>query len=244
MFVDIFGLFSLLRACDVSVAASGSFSDVGESIFSSKAVWRGPGRPKLMCCQHCVALKTGKRSFFCFLFLLIQLIDGNYIFSSLLANVPPGPKMAIVTPLKSGALGRRQQLRKHCAVELGAPIVNEEPALFDQAAPVWASRYDGATLPPAEKRGTGKLFLQAIELKVPHPSHNEGGKEEFLFDSSPDSVSVRVEASIHFEQLLENAVQVWTWHQDRNQQLQVSNDHQTPLAPASDTSASTSPSAS
>ena len=58
---------------------------------SSKAVWRGLGRPKLMCkyisklmckhiflkryvCQHCVAFKTGKRfPFLCF--GGIQIID-------------------------------------------------------------------------------------------------------------------------------------------------------------------------
>ena len=78
----------------------------------SKGVRRGLGRPKLMCkniskfmfwnrflkryvCQHCVALKTGNR--IPFLCILIQNIDGNCIFSNLLANIPP---------LKSGGLGR------------------------------------------------------------------------------------------------------------------------------------------
>ena len=35
-------------ACNVSVVASGVFFHVGKSFFSSKAVWRDPGSPKLM----------------------------------------------------------------------------------------------------------------------------------------------------------------------------------------------------
>ena len=52
-------------------------------------------------CQHCVAFKTGKRSPF-FISVLIQSIDVSCIFSHLLADVPPGPKLANVPPFKSG----------------------------------------------------------------------------------------------------------------------------------------------
>merc|ERR1712086_507973 len=45
--------------------------------------------------------------------------------------------------------GRRQQLRKHCAIELGAAILNEEPTLFAASAPAWARRHEGASLPPS-----------------------------------------------------------------------------------------------
>ena len=47
-YFHVFGLFSKLRACSVSVVASGVFLYVGKSVFSSKAVWRGLGSPKLM----------------------------------------------------------------------------------------------------------------------------------------------------------------------------------------------------
>ena len=40
--------FSKLRACNVSVVASGVKLHVGKSLFSSKAVWRGPGSPTLV----------------------------------------------------------------------------------------------------------------------------------------------------------------------------------------------------
>ena len=47
-------------------------------------------------CQHCVALKTGKPPPF-YMFLR-QFLDGNYIFSNLLANVPRRPKVCKRTP--------------------------------------------------------------------------------------------------------------------------------------------------
>ena len=45
---DLFGLFGQLRACNVSVVASGVCFHVGKSIVRSKAVWRGPGSLTLM----------------------------------------------------------------------------------------------------------------------------------------------------------------------------------------------------
>ena len=45
---DVFTLFSKLRACNVSVVASGVIFHAGKSVFSSKAVRRGPGSPKLV----------------------------------------------------------------------------------------------------------------------------------------------------------------------------------------------------
>ena len=45
---DVFGFLSQFRAYNVSVVASGVFVYVGKSIFSSKAVRRGPGSSKLM----------------------------------------------------------------------------------------------------------------------------------------------------------------------------------------------------
>ena len=55
-------------------------------------------------CQHCVALKTGKRT--TFLCVLIEIIDGNYIFNICSANVSRRPKVGKRTPppLKSGGL--------------------------------------------------------------------------------------------------------------------------------------------
>ena len=56
-------------------------------------------------CQHCVILKTGKRS--PFFVLLIQFIDGNRMFShslAKLANIPQGKKVGKHTPLNSGGL--------------------------------------------------------------------------------------------------------------------------------------------
>ena len=103
------------------MVASASFFDAGSLIFNSKAVQRGPGMPKLMCknisklmckiiflkryvCQHCAALQTSKRT--PFFFISIRIIVGNCIFSYLLANVPPRPKVGKRTPPQIwGAVG-------------------------------------------------------------------------------------------------------------------------------------------
>ena len=45
----MFGLFSQLRACNVSVAHRANLLTQVFKFVSSKAVRRGPGRPKLMC---------------------------------------------------------------------------------------------------------------------------------------------------------------------------------------------------
>ncbi|CAE8624753.1 unnamed protein product [Polarella glacialis] len=110
--------------------------------------------------------------------------------------------------------GRRQQLRRHCAIELGAPIVNEEPALFEAAAPAWARRHGGSALPPAKKRGPGTLFLQAIEVHVPRPMLPSGRKREDAASGTADVVSVRTEVAKHFEELLQNAAFCFAWDRD------------------------------
>ena len=121
IFMCVF-FFSQLRARRLSVAASGVKCGVGR--FSSKAVWRGLERPKLMCiniskfmckkifrrryvCQHCVwpskLANIPPRYVF-----LIQVLDGNCILShplAKLANIPQGNKVAKHTPLKSGGGG-------------------------------------------------------------------------------------------------------------------------------------------
>ena len=96
-------IFSQLRARSVSLATSGLF-------LSSKGVWRGPGRPKLVwkTISNFMSIFPKKVRVPTFLWsqnwqtfpliMLIQIIDGNCIFSNLLADVPPRPKVGKRTP--------------------------------------------------------------------------------------------------------------------------------------------------
>eukprot|EP00405_Crypthecodinium_cohnii_P057470 CAMPEP_0206617374 /NCGR_PEP_ID=MMETSP0325_2-20121206/59564_1 /ASSEMBLY_ACC=CAM_ASM_000347 /TAXON_ID=2866 /ORGANISM="Crypthecodinium cohnii, Strain Seligo" /LENGTH=230 /DNA_ID=CAMNT_0054139279 /DNA_START=9 /DNA_END=697 /DNA_ORIENTATION=+ len=62
--------------------------------------------------------------------------------------------------------GRHQQLRRHCAEGLGAPIVNDEPAMFEKASQAWFQR-EQRPMPKALRRGGGQLFLQAVHIQLP-----------------------------------------------------------------------------
>ena len=86
MLFDVSGLFSLLRACSVSVAASGVKFGVGRSVISSKGVQRVPGRPKLISIFFQFYFPKKANIPACYL-LWIQLIDGNFIFSHSLAKL-------------------------------------------------------------------------------------------------------------------------------------------------------------
>merc|ERR1712039_56693 len=111
--------------------------------------------------------------------------------------------------------GRRQQLRKHCAVELGAPIVNEEPALFASAAPVWASRHEDAPLPPIKKRCSGKLFLQAVSVSFPKPVEGHMDLDDI---GNAEMITVCADVSSQFEELLMNSPKVPAWNRENGKE--------------------------
>ena len=116
----IFGRFSKLITFPVSAVASGWFFAVGSTMFSSKVVWWGQERPKLMywktstqqsllkrnVCQHFVALETGKRHFFYVIlmqFIVFLVQTGRLqVFVWILAQSwhtsPPGKVLANVLP--------------------------------------------------------------------------------------------------------------------------------------------------
>ncbi|CAK9096142.1 unnamed protein product [Durusdinium trenchii] len=85
--------------------------------------------------------------------------------------------------------GRHHQLRQHCALLLGAPIVNEERPLFRAAAEAWQRR-TGSALPPYHVRGGGNLFLQAVGITFPGD------------DDDAVTTTVEVSVSSRFERLL------------------------------------------
>lgn len=116
----------------------------------------------------------------------------------------PCPHFGVISELALHPVtGRHQQLRRHCAKALGTPIVNEERALFEAAAPEWLRR-TGAPLPPYVTRGGGNLFLQALQVAVPAP---QGGGE---------AIVVRAEFSERFERLMRTAARAWQegWRMD------------------------------
>eukprot|EP00913_Durusdinium_trenchii_P022297 g20950.t1 len=77
--------------------------------------------------------------------------------------------------------GRHHQLRQHCALLLGAPIVNEERPLFQAAAEAWQRR-TGSALPPYHVRGGA-----AVEwLPLNCSSLGEHALEELLAHFSPE----------------------------------------------------------
>jgi len=92
--------------------------------------------------------------------------------------------------------GRYQQLRRHCAEVLGAPIVNEEEPLFRAAAEAWQHRH-GSPLPPPVRRARGNLFLQAVEVGLPAMSGVTEGRV------------VRGELSDRFPELLQQSQGAW-----------------------------------
>jgi len=92
--------------------------------------------------------------------------------------------------------GRYHQLRMHCAEELGAPIVNDDPPLFAAAASAWQRRH-GRPLPPHVRRGKGNLFLQAVEVGVP------------AMEGITDGQVVGVEVSERFAALLQQSQGAW-----------------------------------
>ena len=65
--------------------------------------------------------------------------------------------------------GRRHQLRIACALGLGAPIVGDD--LYHDAANAARTVAMLPTLPPVRRRAG--LFLQALELSLPHPVTGE-----------------------------------------------------------------------
>jgi len=92
--------------------------------------------------------------------------------------------------------GRYHQLRMHCAEELGAPIVNDDPPLFATAAAAWERRH-GRPMPPHVRRGKGNLFLQAVEVGVP------------AMEGITNGHVVRVEVSERFAALLQQSQGAW-----------------------------------
>ena len=121
-----FWRLSQLITFSVSAVAPGWFVDVFRSIFSSKAVLRGPGRPKLMCKKTssknwwlkkdlCQNLRPPKiANVILFIYLWYQLLYFCYKWNVCKClgwfvaknwqTSPPGKMMANVLPPKSGGL--------------------------------------------------------------------------------------------------------------------------------------------
>jgi len=108
--------------------------------------------------------------------------------------------------------GRRQQLRRHCAIELGAAIVNEEQPLFQSSAPAWEKRNGGAALPAWKKRLSGRLFLAAVEVSVPRLTRSPEGMS--VGGGTNPNVTVREEPPALFPELLDNSAKVFAWAQE------------------------------
>ena len=64
--------------------------------------------------------------------------------------------------------GRRHQLRIACALALGAPIVGDDLYSKRGAGREDAPRQRVPPLPPVRRRAG--LFLQALEISLPHPA--------------------------------------------------------------------------
>lgn len=92
--------------------------------------------------------------------------------------------------------GRYHQLRVHCAEVLGAPIVNEDPIIFETATTAWRQK-QACPLPPRIKRGKGNLFLQAVEVSLPR------------IDGVTEGVVARSEVSDRYDNLLQQSQRAW-----------------------------------
>eukprot|EP00933_Yihiella_yeosuensis_P001288 TRINITY_DN10208_c0_g1_i1.p1 TRINITY_DN10208_c0_g1~~TRINITY_DN10208_c0_g1_i1.p1 ORF type:complete len:474 (-),score=106.31 TRINITY_DN10208_c0_g1_i1:45-1466(-) len=112
--------------------------------------------------------------------------------------------------------GRHQQLRRHCAEILGAPIVNDEPALFEASAAAWERR-TGQTLPPLFTRGGGNLFLQAVEIAFPDiGQQSRSVAQASSGEACRDLVSVRIPVSSRFLRLMNTSARAYAegWRSD------------------------------
>eukprot|EP00411_Alexandrium_monilatum_P098636 CAMPEP_0175802616 /NCGR_PEP_ID=MMETSP0097-20121207/88129_1 /TAXON_ID=311494 /ORGANISM="Alexandrium monilatum, Strain CCMP3105" /LENGTH=456 /DNA_ID=CAMNT_0017113951 /DNA_START=229 /DNA_END=1596 /DNA_ORIENTATION=+ len=129
-------------------------------------------------------------------------------------RVAPCPHYGSISELSlRPRTGRYHQLRVHCAEALGAPIVNDEPALFAAAAEPWERRH-GRALPRRVKRGRGNLFLQAVEVSLPAMEGITGG------------ATVRAHVSDRFHQLLQQSERAWHrgWRTDEQGQCRCIHD--------------------
>mmetsp|Transcript_129761 Transcript_129761/g.361495 ORF Transcript_129761/g.361495 Transcript_129761/m.361495 type:complete len:430 (-) Transcript_129761:30-1319(-) len=125
-------------------------------------------------------------------------IDGKPAFTDVqVERVVPCPHCGSLSELSlRPRTGRYHQLRRHCAEVLGAPIVNEEPPIFQSAARAWQCRH-GRPLPRQVKRAKGTLFLQAVEVGLP------------AMEGITQGALVRTEVSDRFEKLLQQSQAAW-----------------------------------
>ena len=106
----------------------------------------------------------------CYVFL-IQIMNGNCIFSSLLANIPPRPKTDKRTPLKSGGLMSLPVLQSSVGPDSDADIGN---AVDDRTGGRSDARTSGRAL------WCGRLACRELWLRVrshlhaPYTRHPRG----------------------------------------------------------------------